>query len=398
MCATADDRQGRTDRDLEKRRPWLLRLLSVSVGLAMVVGLGEGVLWFLPVSDRIPYWSLDEANDVFRYQPDQDFLWSRGWRLRQAHRIRTNNVGFVSDTEYVKDTAEPVLAFLGDSYVEALMVSYRQTCAGRLATSLEGRTNVYSFGVSGAPLSEYLGYSQFARDNFEPQWLIVVVVGNDFDESLRQYRRGDQFRSFVERDGELILSPGVPLERSSPRPQAAQAVRRVIWRSSLVRYLTYNVQVVNRYHIAVGRLVDTFFRDDEGIDDREWSARTSDDDRPVQSRRAIDAFLTMLPRLSGLSQDRILLVVDGLRPAMYDPRALEIQEQSYFGKMRTRLLQNARDRGYVVVDMQPVFIERYAASGTRFEWEHDGHWNALGHGACYEEVVRRGFPYLDSEL
>lgn len=242
MSDQGDRQEESPDRDDAKRhRVWLLRFLSASIGVAVAVVLAELALWLLPVTGMVPYWTLDEHNDVLRYRPNQQFVWSRGWRLRQAHLIKTNNAGFVSDTDYVKDGKRPVLAFVGDSYVEAFMVAYPATCAGRLASALERRVRVYSLGMSGAPLSEYLGYAEFARLRFDPQWLVVVVVGNDFDESLRQYRRGDQFRSFVDRDGELSLVPG--------RPVAARAAyrhfKRFVKRSSLVRYLVYNVQVVD---------------------------------------------------------------------------------------------------------------------------------------------------------
>ena len=391
MPDEGDRKEESSDRDDAKRhRVWLLRFLSASIGVVVAVVLAELVLWLLPVTGMVPYWTLDEYNDVWRYRPNQQFVWSRGWRLHQAHLIKTNNVGFVSDTDYVKDGKRPVLAFVGDSYVEALMVAYPATCAGRLASALERRVRVYSLGMSGAPLSEYLGYAEFARLRFEPQWLVVVVVGNDFDESLRQYRRGDQFRSFVDRDGELSLVPG--------RPVAARAAyrhfKRFVKGSSLVRYLVYNVQVVDRYHIAEARLVGVFRDDDADAGVRPAEALH---DPSVESRRAIDAFLTLLPGMSGIPEGRTLFVLDGLRPALYDPHALDQAERGYYGRMRTYFAKRALDRGYQVVDMQPAFIARHDADQTRFEWEHDGHWNSLGHQVCFDEVMRLGFPNLRAE-
>ena len=66
--------------------------------------------------------------------------------------------------------------------------------------------------------------------------------------------------------------------------------------------------------------------------------------------------------------------------------------------MRRHLIGNARANGFQVVDMQTAFVARYTADGKRFEWEHDGHWNALGHGACFEEITQRGFPDLGAQV
>lgn len=61
---------------------------------------------------------------------------------------------------------------------------YRQTCAGRLAKTLAPDIRVYSFGLSGSSLSQYLAYAKYARDAFHPDGLVVVVTDNDYDETL----------------------------------------------------------------------------------------------------------------------------------------------------------------------------------------------------------------------
>ena len=35
--------------------------------------------------------------------------------------------------------------------------------------------------------------------------------------------------------------------------------------------------------------------------------------------------------------------------------------------------------GFEVVDLQPLFRERYALNGVRLEFTDDAHWNAHGH-------------------
>ncbi|GHV05196.1 hypothetical protein AGMMS50229_07890 [Campylobacterota bacterium] len=59
-----------------------------------------------------------------------------------------------------------------------------------------GELNVrtYSFGFSGAPLSQYLVYAQ----NYRKNYLIVAVVGNDFDESLLTYKNNRGFHYYAD--------------------------------------------------------------------------------------------------------------------------------------------------------------------------------------------------------
>ena len=81
------------------------------------------------------------------------------------HR-RVNNAGWVNDQDYEHQDVTPLLAIIGDSYIEAMMVPYEQTVYGRLANTLEGRLRVYSFGASGAPLSQYLIWARHAVEHY----------------------------------------------------------------------------------------------------------------------------------------------------------------------------------------------------------------------------------------
>jgi hypothetical protein len=74
---------------------------------------------------------------------------SRGWDFEMINHRRVNSAGWVNDQDYHKDDDAPLLAIIGDSYVEALMVPYVKTFYGRLANRLQGRLRVCSFGASG---------------------------------------------------------------------------------------------------------------------------------------------------------------------------------------------------------------------------------------------------------
>jgi hypothetical protein len=92
-------------------------------------------------------------NPVFHFTPDRDVTFSLGWNWEMVNYRRLNNAGWVNDQNYRKDDETPLLAIIGVSYVEAMMVPYAKMLYGRLANTLQGRLRVYSFGASGAPLS-----------------------------------------------------------------------------------------------------------------------------------------------------------------------------------------------------------------------------------------------------
>ena len=90
---------------------------------------------------------------------------------------------------------------------------------GRLASALAGKLRVYSFGTSGAPLSQYLIWARHAdRRTYDAQSLLINVVGNDFDESHSRYKSGTRLLalSVPDRPEELHVRPNT-VERASTR-------------------------------------------------------------------------------------------------------------------------------------------------------------------------------------
>jgi hypothetical protein len=113
------------------------------------------------------------------------------------------------------------------------------------------------------------------------------------------------------------------------------------------------------------------------------------EERIIHSRKAVDYFLDQLPSKSGLDSESIVFVLDGVRPALYSSEALDNAEDRYRSHMRRYFAEQAKARGYEVLDMQPVFIARHQRDGSRFEVSAtDGHWNALGHQLAAEQIQR----------
>lgn len=289
--------------------------------------------------------------------------------------MRINNVGFVSDFDYEADASGPLLAVIGDSYVEALMIPFPHTCPGRLPGMLAPAARVYSFGVSGSALSQYLVYAEYARDAFRADALMVNVVGNDYDESFKKYAADRGYHYFVEEeDGRLAL------QRIDQEVGFWYELARS---SAFARYLVNNLRVRETVYRAGLRIT--------GRNNREvFIGNTSASAHPARiadARRGVDAFFDRLPEFSGLPPERILLIVDGMRPHLYHEKELEAASGSFVDVMRRYFIANAGRKGYEVIDMQPVFLEHYRQHGRKFEWPQDAHWNAAGHERCFEAVA-----------
>lgn len=375
----------------DRWRNWALTVLSVPAVLLVL----EVALIPFPVTDVMRYAPADSDHSVFRRQPGQQFFISHGWNFKFVNRVRINNYGFVSDLDYDAGATTPLAAVIGDSFVEALELPWRETCAGRLADHASPRLRVYSFGMSGAPLSQYLAYAQYVRDKFRPSAMVFVIVGNDFHESMISRSWELPFAYFEDGDAGssgLVANAEAPGLVTIPFHESSWWVG-VAKRSNLVRYFAKNLNLKVVWVLwARGSVraspppIQEVASSSVTLQDLGRPAR----ERPdvlADSKQATDRFFELLPQMSGLAPSQIAFVVDGPRFALYDEEGLEGVQDSHRVVNRRYFMATAEGGGYEVLDMLPVFADHWQANGARFDWPDNEHWNALGNRLCFESLA-----------
>jgi hypothetical protein len=355
-------------------------LLPVGACL-LTLALLEILLRFLPVQSHIPYEPVNELNQVARYRPFRSFVYSHHWNFQDKNCGRTNAQGFVSDFDYDAEDPRPLIAVVGDSYIEARMVSFSDTLQERLRAVSGSTARVYAFAMNGAALSQYLIFARHARDTFRPEALIVNIVSNDFDESFAAFQAIARFHYFAEdADGEL-------------RPRLIGFYYPSRWRellshSALVRYMYFHLRITD-----APRSIRNFLQGLSPVNRSKKSrVRSADmqkksDDRRLLSERAADVFLRLLPGYAGLAPESIVLILDGHRHSLYDATR---GQDAGFEHLRRYVAQRARPMGYEVIDMHPVFERDFKTYGQRFDFTHDAHWNARAHALAAREAAMTG--------
>ena len=165
-------------------------LLLLVGSMVLWFALAEGICRLLPVHSGFEVQPVNADNPIIRFRPNRDYLFSHGAFLTNVNRGHVNNDGFINDQDYQPGDARPLLAVIGDSYIEAGMVRYPLTLQGRLAAQQNGERRVYSFGASGCSLLDYLYYAIYARQRFGADAVgPASLVG---ESGLRIKRRGDQ--------------------------------------------------------------------------------------------------------------------------------------------------------------------------------------------------------------
>ncbi|MBF0292870.1 MAG: hypothetical protein HQK86_12020 [Nitrospinae bacterium] len=361
-------------------------LMAVALSTGMALLTLEALLRFFPVSTRRHVQPVNSASPIMHYKPNNEFTFSSGWNFTLVNRGHINNYGYVNDHDYLPDVKTPLLAVIGDSYIDALMTPFAETVHGRLWDCFNPDYRVYSFSVSGSPLSQYLAYTRYVAETFAPKVVAVLVVGNDFDESVLRYKNGPGFHYFKEQpDGGLAFTrvDFDPIEQYGYLPG-------FIGDSALLRYFALNLQasiLLNRKYFRWRQTSQPFVGN---------TSASADSERVELSKKAVNYFLEQMPGSARLEARNIVFIVDGLRDLIYEKGKLEEFAGAYFPVMREYFIQQAKARGFTVVDMQPVFVEHYKKHGQRFEYKTDGHWNGLAHGLAAKalsetEVARSVF-------
>lgn len=359
----------------------LFKLTAAFIGITALAIAAEIILQFFPVTEGFYSLPVNAENPIARCRPNRTVQWSAFWNFSMRNTIHVNNYGFISDLDYDPHDRKPLLAIIGDSFVEAIAVPWPQTGAAQLHQRLKERGRVYAFGKSGAPLSQYLVYADYVQRTFHPAALIIIVVGNDFDESLIENMRLPGFHYFI-----ADSTGNFTLQRVD---YAIGPVKAFMRRSALFRYLMINVRLPDFYQEWQYHRKQTKFIGN--------TSANADSIRLLKSQKVIDTFLANLPAMAGLEASKVLFVVDGMRPQLYDEALHKATAASYFGSMRRYFMQNAVLQGFEVIDMQPIFLQHYQKHGQPFDFPLDNHWNSFGHQLFAEAVVEsKVFSQIDA--
>lgn len=365
-------------------RNLLLNALLVAASLLLTLLVLEFPVfrWWLPAPD-MP--RLDFVDGVVKYAPHQQGV----FRLRDevTARFRINAAGWNSTHE---DYASPLdadtvrrIAVIGDSYVEALHVDVAKSFAGLLEDSLGEGHRVQRYGISGAPLSQYLHLLRREVLPWQPDLVIVLLIHNDFDESYRPVP-GVYTSSFLK----LRLDRAGRVEEELPPRALVQPWYAPIRQFSATwRYLRYRQQL--RFGVLRRWLL--------GEAPPEYRANV-DLERLADNRQADEAVTDYVfgefRALADAHGFQVLVVMDADRETIYRGESPDNSEVLWLNRMVAR---QASRHGLAFLDLHPVFQADFREYGRHFNFRHDGHWNEYGHRRAAGAIHRWWRPAVGDQ-
>ncbi len=354
-----------------------LRAFATNLGLSLA-----SVVLFLAVCELIVFRFVWPGSDVpanafvdgvVRYEPYQNGIWRVRDEIAAPYRINAQgwNSG-IGDYAIPRRPGVSRIAIVGDSFIEALQVPYYRSVGEVLAADLAANGNaveVYRFAISGAPMSQYLQMIEHAVAPYRPDWVVVLIVHNDFDESYK-FKAGRYTSSFLK----LRVEEGRVVREVPPlswHPGMLEWLRR----TATARFFLYRWQVrpefvvdllLPRAHAAVAANTDI----------------TAVLTEPENIRAVTDYLFGRIDDAVHAMGARLLLAMDGDRFAIYRGAASPALALN-------RLAADTAARHHIpFVDLEPVFVADWQAEHRRFDFDADGHWNEHGHAVAAAAIAQ----------
>ena len=349
-----------------------VNMLMLTLPSLLVLGLVLELFFrtLIPGSS-LPYTYFDPVEKILRFDPTgpRNGICTRGKLAQQRGRWRINDEGWNSTLEYLPagTRRKSLVSIIGDSYVEALSVDVDNNLSAVLGELLGSEWEVYSFGISGAPLSQYLNVSRYVARRFAPDIMVFLVLHNDFDESVAELERTLHFL-------QLSIANNT-VQEVMPIAYPPSVIRRIAVHSALIRYLWFNLRAQQIFDAQYWQQREQNFNANIDVD---AVSRRHD-----VIQRATDYVVGHIVKENpGVP---VVFMMDAPRRDIYEDRLHE----SDVLWLHDMIGQSCATYGALFIDLSEPFQDAYRTERKKFNTEYDFHWNNSGHELAADTLYER---------
>lgn len=282
---------------------------------------------------------------ILTYPPRHNWTVSTGWDLRNAQRLKSNNLGYAASRDFARN--ENAVALIGDSFVEASMLPTGDRPGAQLERAL-GTRPVFAMGNPGTALLDYAERIRFAHDHFGVRDFVILMERGDVKQTLCGSGNINapclDAKTLASRV-ELLPSPGL--------------AKRTFRHSALAQY------VFGQLKFSPQKLLP------------QASAAAMDNPPKAPIAQEVPGYVDVVTaaffeRTKPYATGKLVIVLDSDRGAL---AAGQLAPDA----TRTRFMALARAAKVEVIDTESVFTAHFAGSSLRLNvGPYDGHLNALG--------------------
>lgn len=309
----------------------------------------------IPASE-LPDVVFDNKYKLIKFNENQSGYYSIGKFPEEKFRWEINNEGWNNKKDYYQNKTKYRIAIIGDSYVEAFQVNVNESFPSLLQLKFP-KLEFYSFGISGSPLSNYYQMIKYISKKFNPDFYVINVVGNDYDESLHSLRKRDVFTTLKIGESPVFITPN---------GSSQKRLINILNYSSTFRYFYHNLAF---FHKIKNVILEKNSRRNFLLGDQNF-------------RGKIKAGISIIiDSISTITKNNLLFVVDGNRHKIYNNE--NRGKENFYKKDFISILKN---RSIKFIDLDTTFSANYNQYSIKFNSDLDYHWNSYGHAIVAKEI------------
>jgi hypothetical protein len=356
-------------------------LVLLSLSLSLLAAEFVVFRFILPASD---FPALDFVDGVVKYRPNQTGIYRVRNQINSRYQINANGWNSAHPRyESGAPAGKYRIAVVGDSYVEALQVNFGESLAEQLEGELgNGRFEVYRFGISGAPLSQYLHILRREVAAYQPNLGVVILIHNDFNESYQYVRQGVIFASSFLK---IKIANHAVAAEMPPQPFQKRWHTVLKERSATWRYLALRQQIRFQFlrDLVLEQNAEEAYQANITVSSLEGNR--------VDNELAANYVFREMKRWADERGIKLLLAMDGDRNAIYNNLNEAALGETGALSLNALAKKAAQQNGIDFIDLHPVFKDDFAQNHKMFNFEMDGHWNAYGHRVAANAI----FHYIE---
>jgi lysophospholipase L1-like esterase len=301
-------------------------------------------------------------NGIICYRPNQKGV----YRIKNevAAEYRINAQGWNSSYPNYSVTKSPKkfrIAIIGDSYVEGLQVPYDRSLAEELEKDLGSqRTETLRFGISGAPLSQYLYMLEKEVLSYSPDCVIIVLIHNDFDESFL-FKKGRYTSSFMK----VKLDQG-KVTAEIPPQKYVETWKDALRQTAFFRYFYF------REHMRFDFFSETPSK----------NPITSNSSSANEIQIVTEYLFRRIQSTCKNKNIPLLMVMDGIRKPIEQNKEPD-PSQLFLNKISSQI---AQQNNIPFIDLQSSFKKDWNEYHIPFGFSTDDHWNERTHALVAREI------------
>jgi len=343
-------------------------LFCIALFVAMEVFFRVAVL-----APEMPYDRYDAASGMTLSDPglqkEGTFTYGKKGEIRANWRI--NEAGWNSAFEFEQQGEKPLVAILGDSYIENLYCEPKDHMDAQVHDLLGGNHRVYGFGRRGIAMSQFPLMTRYIVTQYHPEWLVVVINHRNIGESIPRIRRNKMMNQYEVMGDSVVRIPAEPYKVNS--------LKRILIKSAFYRYFFTNFA----FQIKWPRLT---------WDQTPVQAMPPNRDPKNNPIKEQVSHVILQDILAEAGDTKVLFVLHPERKDMYEAESLP--PQSHHMEVMTRVLE---DRNLDYIDLHPVFFSAWQREGKKFEFDNNNHWNAYGNAVAAQGVAEALLTHMQAE-